>query len=384
MGNIFDFTPIAWRLVTQSCVDFGVTQRKLKSPAYSSTTAVAAFHAPIGGIMKGGELSRSFRSAITSLGGLSRSQTSPRIRLARRTVYPIASTSFSTTSTRRSELVSQPSGASIAAPPINFDEEPPQSDDSILRNLRIVPASPSYFSAKPDFTDNFIHLQSLVRKYATLPVVPPGHAPRVAWKTVAQFRLVVNEPIKSAKYHRIIELLHRLNHIHPELMPAEVTEVLEKYKRDINPHDNKAKPGVIDEFGRSKGLGRRKTSSAIAWLVEGEGEVLINGKTLSQMFGRLHDRESAVWALKATQRLDKYNVWALVRGGGMTGQAEALTLAVAKALLVHEPLLKPALRRGKSAKSNCHTFSQFGGVIGWAWSWEPCVNSQLKKGNPSF
>lgn len=295
--------------------------------------------------MKGGELSRSFRSVITSLGDLSRSQTNPRIRLTRRTVYPVAATSFSTTSTRRSELVSQPSAASIAAPPINFDEEPSQSDDGILRKLRVVPASPSYFSAKPDFTDNFIHLQSLVRKYATLPVVPPGHAPRVAWKTVAQFRLVVNEPIKSAKYHRIIELLHRLNHIHPELMPAEVTEVLEKYKRDINPHDNKAKPGVIDEFGRSKGLGRRKTSSAIAWLVEGEGEVLINGKTLSQMFGRLHDRESAVWALKATQRLDKYNVWALVKGGGVTGQAEALTLAVAKALLVHEPLLKPALRR---------------------------------------
>ena len=201
---------------------------------------------------------------------------------------------------------------------------------------------------------------------------------------MAQFRLVVNEPIKSAKYHRIIELLHRLNHIHPELMPAEVTEILEKYKRDINPHDNKAKPGVIDEFGRSKGIGRRKTSSAIAWLVEGEGEVLINGKTLSRMFGRLHDRESAVWALKATQRLDKYNVWALVKGGGVTGQAEALTLAVAKALLVHEPLLKPALRRGKSAKSNHHTFSPFGGVIGWAWSWKPCVNFQLKKGNPSF
>jgi len=52
--------------------------------------------------------------------------------------------------------------------------------------------------------------------------------------------------------------------------------------------------------------------------------------------------------LKATDRIDKYNVWALVTGGGTTGQAEALTLAVGKALLAHEPALKPALRRGKT------------------------------------
>ena len=80
-------------------------------------------------------------------------------------------------------------------------------------------------------------------------------------------------------------------------------------------------------------------------LVEGTGEVIVNGKSLSQAFGRIHDRESAVWALKATSRLDKYNVFAVVQGGGTTGQAEAITLAVAKALLAHEPALKPALRR---------------------------------------
>ena len=81
--------------------------------------------------------------------------------------------------------------------------------------------------------------------------------------------------------------------------------------------------------------------------MEGTGEVLVNGKTLAEAFGKVHDRESAIWALKATERVDKYNVWALVEGGGTTGQAEALTLAIAKALLAHEPLLKPALRRGK-------------------------------------
>ena len=86
--------------------------------------------------------------------------------------------------------------------------------------------------------------------------------------------------------------------------------------------------------------------------MEGTGEVLVNGRSLVQSFPRIHDRESAMWALKITQRMDKYNVFALVSGGGLTGQAESITLALAKALLVHEPALKPALRRGKSFLSD--------------------------------
>ena len=130
-------------------------------------------------------------------------------------------------------------------------------------------------------------------------------------------------------------------------MPEDLAQAMQSYKRDINPYANVAKPGNIDEDGRAVGVGRRKASSAKVYLVEGEGEVLVNGKSLTSAFPRIHDRESALWALKATGRIDKYNVWALVQGGGLTGQAESITLGLAKALLVHEPLLKPALRRGE-------------------------------------
>lgn len=136
--------------------------------------------------------------------------------------------------------------------------------------------------------------------------------------------------------------------------------------KDSQPGDIVPNPQVVDEWGRARGVGRRKTSSAVAWLVEGEGEVLVNGKSLTQFFGRLHHRESAVWALKATQRLDKYNLFGLVQGGGSTGQAEALTLAVAKALMVHEPALKPALRRGKRCRNNTHYI--LGGLLTYC-SW---------------
>jgi small subunit ribosomal protein S9 len=238
-----------------------------------------------------------------------------------------------------------------------------------------VPASPSYFSAKPTFTDDFISLQALLRTVATLPTVSPAEAPKVAWKTIDQYRIMTNEPVKTLRFHKMVHILRRLNCIHPSLMPKEVSDAMQRYKKPTQPGDIKPAPGIIDELGRAKGVGRRKTSSAVAWIVEGEGECLINGKSLAQFFGRLHDRESAVWALKSTQRLDKYNVWGLVTGGGVTGQAEALTLAVAKALLVHEPALKPALRRGESGTP---VFLYFCFLLSWfrlSLTWLSCTPS---------
>lgn len=241
--------------------------------------------------------------------------------------------------------------AAIAAPEINFDNpgdrwrKPEEEEEPFY--ARLVPESPSYFTAQPIFTDHLLRLQNLLERYSSLPKVEPGEAPRVAWRKLLQYRSLVGETVKASKYHQILNILVQLNQIHPSVMPANVAEALNQFKKDVNPFQNISKPAIVDESGKALGIGRRKRSSARAWVVEGTGEILINGKSLAETFGRIHDRESAIWALKATERIDKYNVWALVSGGGTTGQAEALTLAVAKALLAHEPALKPALRRGK-------------------------------------
>jgi small subunit ribosomal protein S9 len=260
-----------------------------------------------------------------------------------------------------------------AAPPVDFestdndglaaeeaaeDEEfesgrSPAAYAAMMNRLRIIPASP----------DDLLNLENLLRKYQTLPVLPTGHAPRIAWKTLVQYKMGSNEPVKAARYTKILQLLQRLNYIHPNLVPIEVTLALRHYMRDVQPYHNQPKPGVVDEYGRARGVGRRKSSNAVAYLVEGEGEVLINGKPLTQAFGRLHDRESALWALKATERMDKYNVWCVARGGGTTGQADAIALAVSKALMVHEPSLKPALRRGELFFHPCPTTTMLTGYL---------------------
>lgn len=219
------------------------------------------------------------------------------------------------------------------------------SSDINLARLRIVPASPSYFTATPNFTTDILTLSTLSRAHQSLPVLPPGEAPRVSWKTLEQYKTELAEPVRSKGYNMLLQLLKRLNYIHPSVLPEDVKEALERYKRAIQPSLNIPKPILVDQYGRTRAVGRRKTSSAVVWLVEGDGSVLINGQPLTTYFGRLHDRESAVWALKATQRLGKYNVWAIAHGGGTTGQADAIALGVGRALLAQEPDLKMAIRR---------------------------------------
>ncbi|KAI8950756.1 37S ribosomal protein S9 [Xylaria longipes] len=225
-------------------------------------------------------------------------------------------------------------------------EEIESSNEGVIPIFaRPMPVSPSYFSRLPQFNDSFVHVQELARKYARLPTLHPSQVERVAWKTKEQYRITIGEHVKARDYATCIALVRRLNQIHPDLMPEDVKAGLKPFKRDINIYLNQPKPIPIDQFGRSHGVGKRKSSVARAWLVEGTGEVLINGKPINEAFGRIHDRESALWGLKTTERLDKYNVWALVGGGGSTGQAEALAMAIAKALVVHEPPLKTPLRR---------------------------------------
>ncbi|KAG6120649.1 37S ribosomal protein S9, mitochondrial [Claviceps humidiphila] len=214
-----------------------------------------------------------------------------------------------------------------------------------IRHARVLPATPSYFNRDAKFNDLVIRMSSIFARNSHLPILPPSEAPQVSWMKLEDLRTQLGEPVKSSHYIKLLRLAKRLNLIAPQMRSGELQTVLRELMRNIDGNLNKSKPIVIDQFGRAVAAGRRKSSTARAFLVEGTGEVLVNGKPLSEAFGRVHDRESAMWALTATQRLDKYNAWILVEGGGTTGQAEAITLAIGKALVAHEPALKTPLRK---------------------------------------
>jgi len=96
-----------------------------------------------------------------------------------------------------------------------------------------------------------------------------------------------------------------------------------------------------------EGVGRRKTATArVRIFPGGTGSIVVNNKPVEQYFPRVGDLERLMEPLKATGGEGRYNITVLVKGGGVTGQADAVRHGIARALLKFDPELRPVLRKG--------------------------------------
>jgi small subunit ribosomal protein S9 len=91
--------------------------------------------------------------------------------------------------------------------------------------------------------------------------------------------------------------------------------------------------------------GRRKEAVARVRLVAGTGQVKVNDKTAIEYLKRDSLVRQALGALTATNLMDKYDVFARVHGGGLTGQSGAIRMGIARALVRHDETLKAQLGR---------------------------------------
>src|SRR4030095_5757117 len=92
-------------------------------------------------------------------------------------------------------------------------------------------------------------------------------------------------------------------------------------------------------------IGRRKTSTARVFLLEGSGNVTINDKTGKDFFGKDSLLKEALEPLYTAELKDRFDVKVNVAGGGVTGQIGAIRLGVARAILKYDASLKPGLRK---------------------------------------
>ncbi len=92
-------------------------------------------------------------------------------------------------------------------------------------------------------------------------------------------------------------------------------------------------------------IGRRKQSSARVRLFSGEGVFVVNGKPADQYFSRDIDLRTILTPLKVTDSEGRFDVSVKVSGGGVTGQAGAVSLGIARALLKDDPELRRTLRQ---------------------------------------
>jgi small subunit ribosomal protein S9 len=91
--------------------------------------------------------------------------------------------------------------------------------------------------------------------------------------------------------------------------------------------------------------GRRKRSIARVRIYDGSGSYSLNGRSLTDYFPDAELRRRVQEAFKVTDTEGRYDINATLEGGGTTGQSDALRLGIARALIVLDPELRPALKR---------------------------------------
>ncbi|QMT98764.1 30S ribosomal protein S9 [Mycoplasma tullyi] len=96
-----------------------------------------------------------------------------------------------------------------------------------------------------------------------------------------------------------------------------------------------------------KGLGRRKSSTALVKLTPGSGKLIINNRKAEEYFPNKIVIQDMRQPLEVTQTASIYDINVVVTGGGFTGQAGAIRLGIARALVNMNPDLKKQLKQHK-------------------------------------
>jgi small subunit ribosomal protein S9 len=102
----------------------------------------------------------------------------------------------------------------------------------------------------------------------------------------------------------------------------------------------------LDKQGRAYATGKRKDAVARVWIKMGAGKIVINTRPVETYFARPVLRMLIQQPLVAANRQGQFDVVCTVSGGGLSGQAGAVRHGISKALMRHEPDLRPVLKSG--------------------------------------
>ena len=91
-------------------------------------------------------------------------------------------------------------------------------------------------------------------------------------------------------------------------------------------------------------IGRRKTSVARVYMSEGKGNIMVNKKSYSDFFDTAILQYKIQQPFSLTETKDKFDLSVTVKGGGVNGQAEAIRLAISRALVEFNEEFKPVLK----------------------------------------
>jgi small subunit ribosomal protein S9 len=279
------------------------------------------------------------------------------------------------------------------------------------REVKSKPLSPTFYTGRSTYYDQVIQLETAIQHsrqaLTTLQLIPlPAFAReklpplQPMWKPKENMSTLFNSRLTTSRYRRITSLLNQLGEFQSIASTAgcyelgkgisEILQLFEKENAEAVLARGKRKPVQFDKYGRTYTLGRRKTSAARVWIIPVKQQqqqdipppsdersdaeladqllglhptskalsstvttttVLVNNIPLAEYFAITTDRERVIRPFKVAGVLGKYNVFALVRGGGTSGQSGAIAHGIAKGLVAHEPQAKTILRKGVSNSS---------------------------------
>ncbi|KAJ1341854.1 hypothetical protein BSLG_003508 [Batrachochytrium salamandrivorans] len=196
------------------------------------------------------------------------------------------------------------------------------------------PTDPAYFTGNPQYFTLLRQLNALIRKHN----IDFKSTPKTtgSWQSLSSMAKSFHMRIRETDY---TDLTHRLNLLYSSQDSASkfvpIGRTLSQPKTIVR---------TLDTEGRSYTIGSRKTARAQCWLIPGDGQIYINGIKLHRYFPDLSNRETVVRPFEMTNRLLRFNTWAIVTGGGSTGKADAVAVAVARGIAIHEPKMAKLLK----------------------------------------
>ena len=111
--------------------------------------------------------------------------------------------------------------------------------------------------------------------------------------------------------------------------------------------DKKENEAKADFKEAKYATGRRKKSIARVWLKKGSGSIYVNGKKMIEYFKKENLQTAINRPFTITKRTNEFDVKCSVKGGGLSGQAGAITLGISRALVEFEHALKTTLKKEK-------------------------------------
>ena len=91
--------------------------------------------------------------------------------------------------------------------------------------------------------------------------------------------------------------------------------------------------------------GRRKQAVARVWMMPGSGKISINHRELDDYFGRATSKMVLRQPLELTETVNRYDIYVTVRGGGLSGQADAIQHGITRSLMKINASFRPALKK---------------------------------------